>query len=102
MLFMAIPNTKLEASYLKSRNSHHSDWFNSFIEFQQLLFEYARVGCRGSSNFDMNFNLTLHRLIDRWGEIVAAKFDIYPQVDSELSKSYLGDNLGWMDMLSVS
>ena len=102
MLFMAIPNTKLEASYLKSRNSHHLDWFNPFIEFRQSLFEYARVGCRGSSNFDMNFNLTLHRLIDRWGEIVAAKFDTYPQFDSELAKSYLGDNLDWMDMLSVS
>ena len=102
MLFKAIPHTRLEAPYLKSRSSHYSDWFKPFLEFRQSLSKYARVGCRGSSNFDMNFNLTLHRLIDEWGEIVADKFDIYPLVDPELAKAYLGDNLGWMGMLSAS
>ena len=39
--------------------------------------------------FDVDSNDVLHRLLNEWSEIMPAKFDIYPLLDSESIKSFL-------------
>ena len=40
--------------------------------------------------FDVDSNETLHGLLNEWAEIVPAEFDIYPLIDPDAIKSFLG------------
>ena len=52
---------------------------------------YARTGRGAVAVFDVDSNETLHGLLNEWTEIVPAEFDIYPLIDADAIKSFLGE-----------
>ncbi len=41
--------------------------------------------------FDVGSNEILHSILNEWSEMVPAKFEVYPLIDSDAIKSFLDD-----------
>ncbi|MBO9355897.1 hypothetical protein GG851_18065 [Bordetella petrii] len=90
MLFLVISNPRPESpSTVKSNRQAYWKWIQPLLESKQALSVHARVGRGGVVLFDVDSNMTLHRLVSEWSEIVPAQFDIYPLVDSNSAQDYL-------------
>ena len=51
----------------------------------------ARTGRGAVAVLDVDSNETSHGLLNEWAEIVPAEFDIYPLIDADAIKSFLGE-----------
>ncbi|CAN5425349.1 hypothetical protein BH09PSE5_BH09PSE5_14230 [soil metagenome] len=90
MLFLVISNPRPEIpSTVTSSRERYWVWINRLLSEKVALSIHARVGRGGVAMFDVDSNMTLHRLLSEWSEIVPASFDIFPLVDPDSAQSYL-------------
>ena len=50
---------------------------------------YARPGRGAVALFDVDSNEQLHVLLNEWGEIIPAHFELYPLIDAGAAQRYL-------------
>ena len=91
MLFLVIssPNPQ-KPSEVKDQRRKYWPWAQDKLDKGLASSFYARTGRGAVAIFDVDSNEILHGLLNEWSEIVPAKFDIYPLLDSESIKSFLG------------
>lgn len=90
MLFLVIstPRPEKPSSLTDSRKCFW-DWMQPLLDAGQCKSVHARVGRGAVALFDVDSNLTLHRLMNEWADIIAAHFDVYPLLDPEQAKAFL-------------
>ena len=90
MLFLAISTPRAEEpSRMKSRRQRYWRWIAPLQKSGAVRWVYARTGRGAVVLFDVDSNETLHRLLNEWGEIIPAVFDIYPLIDAIAAKQFL-------------
>lgn len=90
MLFLAISTPRAEEpSRMKSRRQRYWRWVEPLQRSGAVRSVYARTGRGAVVLFDVDSNETLHRLLNEWGEIIPAAFDIYPLIDAQAAKQFL-------------
>ena len=90
MLFLVIssPNPQ-KPSEVKDQRRKYWPWAQDKLDKGLAVSFYARTGRGAVAIFDVDSNDVLHRLLNELSEIMPAKFDIYPLLDSESIKSFL-------------
>ena len=90
MLFLVIstPRPDHPSSLVDSR-SRYWDWMRPLLQSGQAKFVYARAGRGAVALFDVDSNLTLHRFMNEWSDIIPAHFDVYPLLDEDSAKAFL-------------
>ena len=92
MLFLVISTpVPTRPSAVQDQRRKYWPWAQDKLDRGLAKSFYApdRAGCR-CAVFDVDSNETLHGLLDEWAEIVPAEFDIYPLIDADAIKSFLG------------
>lgn len=90
MLFLVIstPRPDHPSSLIDSR-SRYWDWMRPLLQSGQAKSVYARAGRGAVALFDVDSNLTLHRFMNEWSDIIPAHFDVYPLLDEDSAKAFL-------------
>ncbi|CAM3970307.1 DUF3303 domain-containing protein [Bordetella tumulicola] len=90
MLFLVIstPRPDHPSSLVDSR-SRYWDWMRPLLQSGQAKSVYARAGRGAVALFDVDSNLTLHRFMNEWSDIIPAHFDVYPLLDEDSAKAFL-------------
>src|SRR5690606_2758867 len=90
MLFLVIstPRPERPTTLIEVRSSYW-DWMRPLLDEGLCRSVYARAGRGAVALFDVDSNMTLHRLINEWSDIVPAHFDIYPLLDEDSAKVFL-------------
>jgi hypothetical protein len=90
MLFLVISSPRPDRpSEVKAKRQEYWTWIQPLLDAKIALSIHARVGRGGVALFNVDSNLTLHRLLSEWAEIVPATFDIHPLVDPDEAQAYL-------------
>ena len=87
-LVISSPNPQ-KPSEVKDQRRKYWPWAQDKLDKGLAVSFYARTGRGAVAIFDVDSNDVLHRLLNEWSEIMPAKFDIYPLLDSESIKSFL-------------
>ena len=92
MLFLVVstPNPEKPSEIVEQRRQYWP-WAQDKLDTGLARSFYARTGRGAVAVFDVDSNETLHNLLNEWSEIVPAKFDVYPLIDTEAIKSFLDD-----------
>ena len=92
MLFLVIstPGPTRPAAVQDQRRNYWP-WAQDKLDRGLAKSFYARTGRGAVAVFDVESNETLHGLLNEWAEIVPAEFDIYPLIDADAIKSFLGE-----------
>ena len=95
MLFLVISTpVPTRPSTVKDQHRKYWPWAQDKLDRGLAKSFYARTGRGAVAVFDVDSNETLHGLLNEWAEIVPAEFDIYPLIDSDAIKSFLGEEAG--------
>ncbi len=95
MLFLVISTpVPTRPSTVKDQRRKYWPWAQDKLDRGLAKSFYARTGRGAVAVFDVDSNETLHGLLNEWAEIVPAEFDIYPLIDSDAIKSFLGEEAG--------
>ena len=95
MLFLVISTpVPTRPSTVKDQRRKYWPWAQDKLDRGLAKSLYARTGRGAVAVFDVDSNETLHGLLNEWAEIVPAEFDIYPLIDSDAIKSFLGEEAG--------
>lgn len=90
MLFLVISTPRPDKpSSLTSARSSFWDWMQPIMDAGLCKSVHARVGRGVVALFDVDSNLTLHRFMNEWADIIPAHFDVYPLLDPEQAKAFL-------------
>jgi len=90
MLFLVISTPRADApSTMTAQRKKYWDWIAPLIEAKTVVSMHARVGRGAVAIFDVDSNVTLHRLINEWAEIIPGHHEIYPLVDGDSAQAYL-------------
>ena len=91
MLFLVISTpVPTRPSTIQGQRRKYWPWAQDKLDQGLAKSFYARTGRGAVAVFDVDSNETLHGLLNEWAEIVPAEFDIYPLIDSDAIKSFLG------------
>lgn len=95
MLFLVIstPRPERPTTLIDSR-SRYWDWMRPLLKTGQAKSVYARAGRGAVALFDVDSNLTLHRYMNEWSDIIPAHFDVYPLLDEDSAKAFLATQAG--------
>lgn len=90
MLFLVIsePRPEPPRSVVAARQRYWT-WIQPLIDAGTVKSVHARVGRGAVVLFDVDGNETLHRLMNEWAEIIPARFDVYPLIDTGQARNYL-------------
>jgi len=92
MLFMVVSTPAAERpSTVREQRKKYWPWAQDKLDRGLARHFYARTGRGAVAVFDVDSNETLHGLLNEWAEIVPAHFDIYPLIDPEAIKAFLGE-----------
>ena len=90
MLFLVVSTPRPEQpSTVSKRRLGFWRWLDPLLQSGAARCGYARAGRGAVVIFDVDSNETLHRLLNEWGEIIPATFDVYPLVDIPASQAFL-------------
>ena len=90
VLFLVVSTPRPEQpSTVAKRRQGFWRWLEPLLQAGNARCGYARTGRGAVVIFDIDSNETLHRLLNEWGEIIPATFDVYPLVDIPASKAFL-------------
>lgn len=90
MLFLVISTPRPDRpTTLIDIRSRYWDWMRPLLNEGRCRSVYARAGRGAVALFDVDSNVTLHRLMNEWSDIVPAHFDVYPLIDEEEAKRFL-------------
>jgi muconolactone delta-isomerase len=91
MLFLVISTPRPERpTTLIGQRSRYWTWMQPLLDAGTCRSVYARAGRGAVALFDVDGNETLHRLMNEWADIIPAHMDVYPLLDVEAAKAYLG------------
>jgi muconolactone delta-isomerase len=91
MLFLVISTpVPTRPSEVREHRKKYWPWAQDKLDRGLAKSFYARTGRGAVAVFDVDSNETLHGLLNEWAEIVPAEFDIYPLIDPDAVKSFLG------------
>ena len=79
---------------MRPRRQRYWKWIAPLEKSGAVRSVYARTGRGAVVLFDVDSNETLHRLLNAWAEIIPATFDIYPLIDVQAAKRFLGRQAG--------
>ena len=79
---------------MKSRRQRYWRWIEPLQKSGVVRSVYARTGRGAVVLFDVESNEALHRLLNEWSEIIPATFEIYPLIDAQAAKRFLGRQAG--------
>ncbi len=90
MLFLVIstPRPERPTTQIDIR-SRYWVWMRPLLDAGLCRSVHARAGRGAVALFDVDSNLTLHRLMNEWADIVPAHFDVYPLLDEDAAKEFL-------------
>ena len=92
MLFLVISTpVPTRPSAVHDQRRKYWPWAQDKLDRGLAKSFYARTGRGAVAVFDVDSQETLHGLLNEWAEIVPAEFDIYPLIDSDAIKSFLGE-----------
>ena len=92
MLFLVISTpVPTRPSAVTDQRRKYWPWAQDKLDRGLAKSFYARTGRGAVAVFDVDSNETLHGLLNEWAEIVPAEFDIYPLIDADAIKSFLGE-----------
>ncbi len=92
MLFLVISTpVPTRPSAVQDQRRKYWPWAQDKLDRGLAKSFYARTGRGAVAVFDVESNETLHGLLNEWAEIVPAEFDIYPLIDADAIKSFLGE-----------
>lgn len=90
MLFLVISTPRPERpTTLIEIRSRYWDWMRPNLDSGLCRSVYARAGRGAVALFDVDSNMTLHRLMNEWSDIVPAHFDVYPLLEEDAAKQFL-------------
>lgn len=90
MLFLVISEPRPEPpSTMTPHRQRYWAWIQPLIDAGTVRSVHARVGRGAVVLFDVDGNETLHRLMNEWAEIIPARFEVYPLIDSAQAQRYL-------------
>ena len=94
MLFMVISTPRAERpSEMNAYRQQFWAWMQPLLDTRICQSIHARVGRGAIALFDVDSNLTLHRLMNEWADIIPAHFDVYPLLDESVAKQFLHDQM---------
>ena len=92
MLFLVISTpVPTRPSAVQDQRRKYWLWVQDKLDRGLAKSFYARTGRGAVAVFDVDSNETLHCLLNEWAEIVPAEFDIYPLIDADAIKLFLGE-----------
>ena len=92
MLFLVISTpVPTRPSAVKDQRRKYWPWAQDKLDRGLAKSFNARTVRGAVAVFDVDSNETLHGLLNEWAEIVPAEFDIYPLIDADAIKSFLGE-----------
>ena len=95
MLFLVISEPRPEPSTeVATRRQRYWPWVQAQIDAGLVKTVHARVGRGAVVLFDVDSNETLHRLMNEWADIIPARFEVYPLIDSNAAQSFLRAQTG--------
>jgi len=95
MLFLVISEPRPEPpTEVVSRRQRYWPWVQNQIAAGLVKSVHARVGRGAVVMFDVDSNDTLHRLLNEWGDIVPALFQIFPLIDPNAAQNFLRTQTG--------
>ena len=90
MLFLIVsqplPTRPSEAAGNRRR---YWDWIQPLLDGGEVSSVYGRVGRGAVAILDVASNERLHALLNEWGDIIPAEFQVYPLLDPEAMKEFL-------------
>ena len=91
MLFLVISEPRPEPpSSVTSSRQKYWEWVAPLQVSGEVRSVHARVGRGAVVLFDVPSNEQLHRRMNEWADIVPARFDVYPLIDPDAAKRFLG------------
>ncbi len=95
MLFLVISEPRPEPpGAMAARRQDYWRWIDDLVAAGQVRSVHARVGRGVVVLFDVSSNENLHRLLNEWADIIPARFDVYPLIDSSAARSFLAGQQG--------
>jgi len=95
MLFAVISEPRPEPpSQANANRQRYWQWLEPLQRAGTVRAIYARTGRGALAILDVDSNETLHRLMNEWAEIIPARFDVYPLIDPQNAKAFLGRQAG--------
>ena len=90
MLFLVVstPRPERPSDVVKARQSFWP-WISNYEKRGACRHIYARVGRGAVAVFDVEGNDALHRILNEWADIIPARFDTYPLIDTDAAKRML-------------
>jgi hypothetical protein len=90
MLFLVISTPRPDRpSIVVAARKKYWTWMQPLLDSGMARAVYARVGRGAVALFDVDSNVTLHRLINEWSDIIPAHFDLYPLLDPAAAQRFL-------------
>ena len=92
MLFLVISEPRPEPpSAMAAARQRYWPWVHAKMESGQVRTVHARVGRGAVVLFDVESNEMLHRLLNEWADIIPAQFEVFPLIDPDTARDFLGE-----------
>jgi hypothetical protein len=90
VLFLVIstPRAERPSKAVASRKKFWR-WIDPKLKSRQCRLIHARPGRGAVALFDVKSNEALHALLNDWADIIPARFDLYPLIDSAAARRFL-------------
>lgn len=86
---ISTPRPERPSSMTRSRKKFWR-WIDPMLKSRKCRWVYARTGRGAVALFDVKSNDELHAILNGWAEIIPAQFDIYPLIDTNAARRFLG------------
>ncbi len=92
MLFLVISQPlPTRPSEARGNRRKYWDWIQPLIDAGEVRSVYGRTGRGAVAIMDVASNERLHKLLNEWGEIIPAEYEIHPLLDPDQTKDFLDE-----------
>ena len=90
MLFLIVSQPlPTRPSEVAGNRKRYWQWIQPLIDGGEVRAVYGRVGRGAVAILDVASNERLHVLLNQWGDIVPAEFQVYPLLESAAMQAFL-------------
>ncbi|MDP6706538.1 MAG: hypothetical protein QF893_09370 [Alphaproteobacteria bacterium] len=90
MLFLILSQPlPTRPSEVAGNRQRYWDWVQPLIDGGEVTSVYGRVGRGAVATMDVASNERLHALLNEWGDIIPAEFQVHPLVDPAAAREFL-------------
>ncbi len=91
MLFLIVSQPlPTRPSEARADRQKYWGWIQQLVEAGEVRSVYGRAGRGAVAILDVASNERLHALLNEWGDIIPAAFEIHPLLDPDQMKDFLG------------